>query len=108
MRLLPRRDSLLGVAYARTGSVVKAANVISFMVAWDICRQSLGHEPTVAEYSEWWRQTERGSYKELARFREVFPDERNPSRILDLVADEWDRSRGAKALGEVPARAVPA
>lgn len=108
MRLLPRRDSLLGYAYARTGSVVKASNVVAFMVSWDVCRRSLGHEPTVAEYSEWWRQSERGSYKELARFREVFPDERNPSRILDLVADEWDRSRGVKALGDVPSRTVAA
>lgn len=85
----PRNCTLIELAYARTGSMLKAARVVAFVTSWDVVRRELGRRPTVAEYSEYWRESERTAWRHLALFREVFDrDEVTPDDVLDLVADE--------------------
>jgi hypothetical protein len=98
--------SLFRHAEERVGTL-GAGKVCAFMVAWQVVRDQLGREPTVREYAEWWRMTERGAYGELRKFRQAFGEEhRTPSAILDQVLDDWERSSGARGLGYLPVPAV--
>lgn len=88
--------TLTEFAYARTGSMLKTSKVVSFVIAWDTVRRQLGRRPTVPEYAEWWRESERTVWRHLALFREVFDQADMPDDVLDLVADvtapgDWSR-----------------
>lgn len=100
-------ESLIEYAAARVGQV-RAARVIAFMVQWNTARIDLGDEwPTegieaeARAYADWWRLSERTAWRELARFREVFPDEPTPTRLLHLLRAE-QRRRGVAGLGSAP------
>jgi hypothetical protein len=99
--------TLLELAVARVG-LLKGPRVVTFMVAWSIAERELGHEPTLHEYREWWNESERTAYREQALFRECFPDETTPSRLMAALASAWDERRGVRGLGAVPAQLVAA
>lgn len=92
----------------RQGGVVRAGRVLTFVIAWGTARDKLGDEwpdtlsAQVRAYAEWWKQSERTSWREIKRFREVFPDEETPSRLLDLVQAGKARDDLAVSLGTVP------
>lgn len=98
-----KRQTLLQLAVRRVG-LMRAGRVLAFMVAWDVVRRELDREPTLEEYGDWWRQSRATSFREQKLFREAFPGEVTPTRLLDAAGDEWDRRRGWKGLGAVPAR----
>lgn len=84
----------------------RGARVLAYLIAWQTARDALGEDwPTtgitaeVEAYTEWWNQPLRTSWDELERFREVFPGQ-SPSQLLDQL--QWDRRRGARALGAAP------
>lgn len=85
-KLNPRNASLLEVAYAKTGSMLKAARVMAFVIAWGTVRDELGRTPTVEEYAEWWRENPRTAYRHMAEFRDVFNRCETPDPVLDLMA----------------------
>jgi hypothetical protein len=98
-------------AQAQLG-MLKGARVLAFMVSWETARSALGDEwpatgveAQVRAAAAWWREAERTTWYQLARFRECFPGEETPSRLMDELAAEWDRSRGVRGLGAV---ALPA
>jgi hypothetical protein len=93
--------TLLEAAVMRVG-LLKGPRVVAFMVAWSIAERELGHEPTLAEYREWWNESERTAYREQALFRECFPGESTPSRLMAVLAEAWDERRGVRGLGSVP------
>jgi hypothetical protein len=97
------QPTLLDVARHRVG-LRKALKVLTYMLAWQIVRDELGHEPTVDEYSRWWKEGRATAFRAQGLFREAFPGEDTPSRILDLVAAEMDRRKGVASLGNL---AVP-
>ena len=102
---MPRKGrSLLEVAIASVG-IRRGAKVVAFMIAWDLVYRELGREPTIEEYGEWWRTSRATAYREQALFRQVFPDETNPARIMDACRGAWDERKGVRGLGAV---AVPA
>lgn len=77
-------DTTLFQAAVRRVGLRRAGQVMAFMVAWEAARQELGRSPAnVEEYAEHWRQPVRSAYRELARFRETFPAETTPDRLLD-------------------------
>lgn len=80
----PTNASLLEVAYAHTGSMLKAGRVVAFVNAWGIVRDDLGHEPSVIEFGEYWGVSRQTVYDQLHLFREVFTCE-FPGPILELV-----------------------
>jgi hypothetical protein len=81
-----RNASVLEVAYAKTGSMLKAARVVAFVIAWGTVRDELGRTPTVDEYADWWRENRRTAFRHMAEFREVFDRCETPDPVLDLMA----------------------
>jgi hypothetical protein len=81
----PQRATLLEVAYARTGSMLKAARVVSFVIGWDVVRRDLGRSPSVDEYADWWKEHRASAYRHRNEFREVFPGADTPDAVLDLL-----------------------
>lgn len=92
--------TLLEVTIGRLGPL-KGARVLAFMIAWDTTAQAVGHAPTLAEHAEYWHESERTGYRDLARFRECFPHERDPTRIMAVARAQFDQTRGVRGLGAV-------
>jgi hypothetical protein len=77
--------TLLELAYARTGSYLKAGKLVAYVVSWGVARRELGHSPTKEEYAEFWSMNLRQAYYEQARFREAFPMLESPDRLLQMM-----------------------
>jgi hypothetical protein len=90
--------SLMEYAIRRVG-VRKGAQVVAFMLAWEGTRRELGRDPTLDEYRESWKVSRATAFREQARFRECFPQEENPSRLLDALLSVREERRTVKALG---------
>jgi hypothetical protein len=92
-----RRASLLEAAVAR-GGVIAGAQAVSFVVQWTIAERDGGRRlgadslsEGVREYSEWWRESERTSWRRLKRFRAVFGETADPrayAQALQRAMDE--------------------
>jgi hypothetical protein len=100
---MPKGQTLAMIAAGRVG-VIKSARVMAFMVQWQIAADDLGREPTVEEYAEWWNSSRRTAFREQALFREAFPGENTPRRLLDLTAHAWatrpSKRPSPKVLGD--------
>lgn len=79
--------------------VLKGGRVLAFMVQWDLVARELGRDPTQAEYAAWWGESERSVRNHLGRFRECFPGERTPGRLMGQLRGAWDERRGVRGLG---------
>ncbi len=77
----PANCTLVEWAYARTGSILQAGRVVSYVVKYAAAREALGHDPGAEEYSEWWGEAPRTSYLHQAQFREIFGHD-NPGVLL--------------------------
>jgi hypothetical protein len=94
-------EPLLTIA-ARAVGLRKAFRVLTFMAAWDRARVAMRRQTlTLDEYAQWWKVSPATSYREQALFRECFPQESTPDRLLDVAAVQWDESHGVAALGRV-------
>lgn len=78
------RVTLQHLAAKRVGQI-KGGKVVAFIVMWAIAEEALGHPPTLEEYAEWWRESRSTVFREQARFREAFPGETTPQRLVDLL-----------------------
>jgi hypothetical protein len=77
----PANCTLVEWAYARTGSILQAGRVVSYVVKYAAAREALGQDPGVEEYAEWWGEAPRTSYLHQAQFREIFELD-NPGALL--------------------------
>lgn len=104
-----RRDAtIMQVCYAKHG-ILKGARTCAFIAQWTMASQGLGRQITREEYAEWWKESERTVYRELARFREAFPALNNPQPIADqAIARSEALSRGVDGVGSLPASLVAA
>jgi hypothetical protein len=94
-------EPLLTIA-ARAVGLRRAFRVLTFMAAWDRARRALDKRPiTLEDYHSWWRENERTAYREQALFREAFPGEVTPDRLLDLAYEQWIERQGVQGLGQV-------
>jgi hypothetical protein len=76
----------------------KTRKIMDFIACWGIVEADLGREPSIEEYAVWWKESAATAYREKALFREVFPDEDSPSRIISVGRQRINsRVRGAKA-----------
>lgn len=94
--------TLAQIAVAKKG-VIKGSRVLTFIASWAIAEEALGHPPSIEEYAEWWKESRSTVYREQARFRECFPHEATPQRIVDLLKAQrssW-KAQGVKGLGQV-------
>jgi hypothetical protein len=95
------KATLLRVAAANVGAM-KAYRVMAFMVEWNMARESLGQsELTVEEFADWWHVHIRTAYRDQARFRDAFPGESNPDRLLDAALAEWSSREGVSGLASL-------
>lgn len=97
---LPR--SLAQIAIGKKG-VIKGSRVLAFILCWGIAEEALGHPPTVEEYADWWKESRSTAFREQARFRECFPQETTPQRIVDLLQAQrvdW-KTKGVNGLGQM-------
>jgi hypothetical protein len=90
---------LMAVAYGNSGSYRAAGRAMATLISWGIAESKLGrplgddvqgHGHTMAairEYSEWWKQSERTTQRDLAAFRAAFPGEDLPARLAALLRE---------------------
>jgi hypothetical protein len=79
-------------AAARNVGQVKAAKVVAFIVMWAIAEEALGHPPTLDQYADWWRESRSTVFRLQARFREAFPGESTPQRLVDAIQAQEGRT----------------
>jgi hypothetical protein len=100
----PRRATIAEVATRELGPL-RGGAVIAFMVMWQAAMAAADEWPEglsdqVRAYSGWSLQSERTVWRHLKRFRQAFPGEETPSRLMQHAAREVDRRR-AVDLGSV-------
>lgn len=94
-------DKLLTIAGQNVG-LRKAFQALTFMAAWDRARRALRRQTlTLDEYADWWKVSRATAFREQARFRDAFPGESTPDRLLDLAEGQWIERQGVKGLGAV-------
>jgi hypothetical protein len=79
----------------------RAKRLAVFLQQWDHLADDLGRAPTVKEYAAEWRESEAGVYRQLEEFREVFPSEEDPARIMELLWSGMPRNGQLMALLDV-------
>ena len=85
----------------RAHGLTNVTRALAFTAAWSIAAESLGHEPTLQEYQEWWNASRRTTFREQAAFRAVTGLD-DPAPIWRRACEagvEFDRSAGAEASG---------
>jgi hypothetical protein len=94
-------EALFDIARSNAG-LRKAFQALTFMAAWDLARRALRRETlTLEEYADWWKVARTTSFREQSRFREAFPGETTPDRLLDLAEGQWIQRHGVQGLGAV-------
>jgi adenylosuccinate synthase len=63
----------------RRGGMRHAQRAMTFAMCWLMVQQDLGHEPTVEEYSVWWKQSSRTTYRDLESWRSCMPEFSTPT-----------------------------
>lgn len=87
IRKRKRRPTLQQLAASNVGQVA-GARVVAFIVQWAIAQEAVGHPLTLDEYGDWWNASRSTVFREQARFREAFPGEATPQRLVDLLSQE--------------------
>ncbi len=99
-----RRPTLAEVAYRR-GGFLEARRGLAYLACWGAVWEDLGRPFSIEEYSVWWNQSSKTSYREKASFAKCFPGVE--------VADLWAAvahlvpSRGPAAQLEVGGAPLP-
>jgi hypothetical protein len=97
---LPR--TLQELAATRVG-LIRSMKVVTFIVSWGIACEAIGQPLTLEEYADWWKESRSTAFREQAVFREAFPGETTPQRIVDLLSErgsKWYKG-GVKAAARI-------
>ena len=71
---------------------------------WAATRDTLiGHDPSVDEDAEWWKESRRTAFREQAVFREAFPMLDSPAAIYDDPDIRASLARHAEVAGAIEA-----
>jgi len=71
---------------------------VTFLAAWGLATDALGHPATVKEYADYWHQSLALSYKEREAFGSMWPES------VETPQDVWDKikrqvkNRSSKAV----------
>jgi hypothetical protein len=93
---------LVDFVHDRVGSR-RAQRALAFMQGWGVVADELGREPTVEEYARRFQVPIATAFRDQATFREAFPEETTPDRLLGLLWDELARA-GRRHLLSQPVR----
>jgi hypothetical protein len=97
---------------AKNAGIRRGISGLGWAYAWAVARESLGHDPSVEEVADWWRQSHRTAYRNQAAFRKAFPTLETPQRIFEQPQAREAIRKGAQ-LGDrmdgkvTPGRTVP-
>jgi hypothetical protein len=80
-----------------------AQRVLAFLQEWDTLADELGRDPSLEEYAERWRLPRATAYSDQRLFREAFPGEQNPRRLLNQLWELRRDSYGALLSAKVVA-----
>ena len=100
MALRRRQPRTLQEFAAKNVGAIKSARVIAFVLSWGIAAEAVGHPLTLEEYADWWKDSRSTAFREQALFREAFPGEKTPQRIVELLSErgtKWYRG-GVKSV----------
>jgi hypothetical protein len=78
-----------------------AVKVATFTWAWGRCGEVEGRVPNFRQYSEFWNQSEAQTYKELAVFHKVWPEDRTPQRVWEWMCDQVDATDRDSAVAQL-------
>lgn len=103
--------SLLQQAVERAGTV-KGARAAEMVATWALAEASLGHElgagegghlsAAIREYSRYWKQSERTTWRELNRFRQVFPEQESPAAYAAALRQHQANRPTRAGLADLP------
>jgi len=91
--------------------------VLVFIMHWDVVARTIVREkrdPTdpfsrmpvsLTLVQEYWGESERTAYRQQSRFRALFVNEHDPTRVL-AYCRAWDRALGWKGLAESKVHAI--
>jgi hypothetical protein len=79
----------------------RAKRLAVFLQQWDHLADDLERAPTVKEYAAEWKESEAGVYRQLEEFRQIFPSEEDPARIMELLWSGMPRNGQLMALLDV-------
>jgi len=81
------------LAMVKRGGLWKANKAVGYIVAWGICRDALGHDPSWNEYMDYWGQSRSTTARESGAFFACVPE---GVRMADVWAtlDGVDLSAG--------------
>jgi len=68
---------------ARNAGLRKGITALTWAFCWAQTREAIGHDPSVEEVADWWRESLRTAYREQSIFRAAFPTLETPARIFD-------------------------
>jgi len=84
-------ETVAQVAIRNVGFVA-SQRALTFCAAWWIVSADLGRSPAnVEEYTAWWRQNERMSYREQKTFREAFPGYDSPTELATAIGYDFTK-----------------
>jgi hypothetical protein len=93
-------QSLYAIAAARVGQN-RARAVMSFVMQWSIALDALGVETlTLADYREYWGETQRTAFRRQSEFRAAFPGQQDPTQVVFLARSVWHASTGVTGLSD--------
>lgn len=96
-----RRDqSILELALA-IGGYRKGFRVAMFIEQWTIAQHAIGHEPTLIEVADWWKEQHSTWFKRQSEFREIFDRLDTPAPIAAAVIELAEAKR--ERIGSVVA-----
>jgi hypothetical protein len=79
---------------------------VTYLAAWGLAADALGHPVSVKEYAEYWHQSLALSYKEREAFGSVWPDlVESPEVIWDRIKSQV-KNRSSKAVASADVLAV--
>jgi hypothetical protein len=104
-----RQPNLLDVCADKLG-VYKGTRVIFDLAIWSLAMHRAGDDwPALDQKGAQWARvrlfaeagaySERTAWRHLAEFRKCFPDEADPTRLVQVLEVEVQTRREAKALG---------
>jgi hypothetical protein len=83
---------------ARVG-IRKGMRVLTFIVCWQVAAMKDGElvEIDVEEYAEYWKLARSTAFRDQAAFRQAFPTETTPHRIVEEVIRRREAVQTAQA-----------
>jgi len=93
---------VLSLCVAR-GGYRSGRKVAQFIAEWELVVRSHGREISIAEFHDWWKDSQATAYRRLAEFRALFPELGPQGKPDDLMRPLLaDLAAGAKAKADMP------